>query len=152
MRRVSSAPNLNGGQYCTKSVPHSSSGDKLDKTTSQKRTKVQSVSDLVNMSAIPPLENQLVQFSLFLSTSKGVASAVCFEAESATAPAVDEGNKNMASCLSSPLMEEGDPTLELDIMDADKNTLIPLFNGAVKRPKRKNLTRWEVPSRIAKRV
>lgn len=149
MRRVSSAPSLNGGQSCVKSVPNSSSGDKLDKALSHKRTKVQSVSDLTNVSAIPPLENQLVRYAQLMSTSRGIASAVCFETESrnAPAPAVQEGNEDIASCLSSPLMEEEDVKPEMDLIDVNNNQVVPL-----KRPRRKTLTRWEVPSRIAKRV
>ncbi len=144
MRRVSSAPNLH---HNTKSVHHSTSSDKLDKANShsQKRMKVQSVSDLANLMANTLIENKMVQYSQLMSTSKGVASAVCFEAEaSKAAPAIEE---ELASCLSSPLMEEGDPLLELDIVDANTNVVVPF-----KRPKRRVLTRWDVPSRIAKRV
>ena len=140
MRRVNSAPSLCGG---LPPIPHSTSGEKLDKANPRKRTKVQSISDLANLSAIPLIENQLVQYSQLVSTSKGVASIVCFEAESKDAPAIREEREDLASCLSSPLMEEGDPTLELDIVDLDRNIIVPL-----KRPKRRVLTRWDVPSRI----
>lgn len=142
MRRVSSAPNLHKN---TKSVHHSTSSDKLDKANYHKKMKVQSVSDLANLMANTLIENKLVQYSQLMSTNKGVASAVCFEAEtSKAAPAIEE---ELASCLSSPLMEEGEFLLELDVVDADTNVVVPF-----KRPKRRVLTRWDVPSRIAKRV
>ena len=145
MRRVNSAPNMHQG---IKAIPHSNSGEKLDKAGSQKRTKVQSVSDLANSSVIPFIENKLLQYSQLMSTSKGVASVMCFEAEaSKVAPAVEDVKEELASCLSTPLMEEGDPALELDILDADRNIIVPC-----KRPKRRVMTRWDVPPRIANRV
>ena len=144
MRRVSSAPNLCGS---IKSVPHSNSGDKLDKASFHKRSRVQSVSDLVNASAMPLIENQMVQLSQLMSSSKGVASALCFEIETRNAPAIVEESEELASCLSTPLMEEGDLTPEMDIVDRNNNVIVPF-----KKPRRRVLTRWDVPSRIAKRV
>ncbi len=144
MRRVSSAPNLYASQH-GKPLAQSTSGDKLDKGCIQKRTRVHSFQDLANVPLVP-IENQLTQYSQVMSLSKGVASALCFEADVGAAPAIVDDTEDLASCLSTPLMEEGKFDVELDIVDAQNGVVIP-----ARRPRR-NLTRWDVPSRIAKIV
>lgn len=151
MRRVSSAPNV-----CAlpKSIPLSGSSDKLDKQSSVagNKVKVRSVQDL-NTLPNNTLEAHFIQYTQSIASNKGIASVLCFENQTDMndIPSIekqDEEISSLASCLSTPLMEESS-VLE------DENS-IPIQESSTVLPKRyaksRRVRRWQVPSRIAKRV
>ena len=151
MRRVSSAPNI-----CAlpKSIPLSSSSDKLDKQSSTGKIKVRSMQDL-NTPLNNALETHFVQYTQSIASNKGIASVLCFGNENAfnDVPSIekqDDDISSLASCLSTPLMEES------SVLEDDVSISIQERSGDNVQPRRyaksRRIRRWQVPSRIAKRV
>lgn len=156
MRRVSSAPNILTCAGSSKAISFSGSSDKLDKSINHSKVRVHSVQDLASVTT-NSLENQLVHYAQSISTNKGVASVFCFEAEidRKEGPPVQSNNEDissLASCLATPLMEEGEPTSNESLNRIDETDSNVVFPKSFRRSHRRRIRRWEVPSRIAKRV
>ena len=156
MRRVSSAPNILACAGSIKALPFSGSSDKLDKSNNHSKVRVHSVQDLASITANSH-ENQLAHYAQSISTNKGVASVFCFEAEAERkeGPPIrmnEDDMSSLASCLATPLMEEGEPASNESLNRIKKSDIDVEFPKSYRRSHRRRIRRWEVPSRIAKRV